>query len=75
MLLLMLMIYFHFWRYRVNSLTAALLIMAVFVGFNSVFFSTYMVWLMPFIPLAACEVAHGLPTLVTKGDSSKPSGS
>ena len=74
MLLLMLMIYFHFWRYRVKALTAALLIMAVFVGFNSVFFSTYMVWLMPFIPLAACEVAHGLPPLVTKGDSSKPSG-
>ncbi len=75
MLLLMLLIYLHFWSCRVKPLTAALLVMAVFVGFNSVFFSTYMVWLIPFIPLAAYEVAQGPPPAIINGGSLKPSGS
>jgi hypothetical protein len=38
----------------------SLLVMAVFVGFNPVFFSYYMVWIVALIPLAARGFCRGL---------------
>lgn len=44
------------WRYRLLKFTTALLVMSLFVDFNSVFFYQYLAWVMPFIPLTAYEV-------------------
>ena len=62
MLILMFLIYLLAWRSRIKLFTAGLLIYGSFVGFNSVFFNPYMVWLIPFVPLVAYEVAIGLKT-------------
>ncbi len=44
-------------RREVQMFTAGLLTMAVFVGFNPVFFNQYLTWLLPFIALIACDHA------------------
>ncbi|MEI7770943.1 MAG: hypothetical protein WCI67_13175, partial [Chloroflexales bacterium] len=43
-------------RREVQMFTAGLLTMTVFVGFNPVFFSQYLTWLLPFIALIACDL-------------------
>jgi len=57
MLFLLLLVYILAWQKKLKTFTLALLIMAVFSGLNSVHFSSYLAWVMPFIALAACEVA------------------
>jgi hypothetical protein len=57
MLALMLLIYIFAWTKKLKPFTAGLLTLATFVAFNSVLFESYLVWLMPFIPLAAYEVS------------------
>jgi hypothetical protein len=37
---------------------AAMMVMAIFMAFNSVLFAHYPVWLMPLLPLAAGEWVH-----------------
>jgi uncharacterized membrane protein len=44
------------WSQRVPLYSSVLLLTAVFFGFNSVLFRQYIVWLMPFMPLALNEV-------------------
>jgi hypothetical protein len=58
MVALLVLAYWLFWGRRIQVFTAAMLVMATFIAFNSVLFSTYMTWLMPFIPLAVYEVAR-----------------
>jgi len=41
---------------RVPKYASSLLVMAVFFGFNSVLFRQYVIWFMPFIPLAVLEI-------------------
>jgi hypothetical protein len=42
-------------RARWKPLMASLLVMAIVIFFNSVYFTSYMAWLAPLIPLAAAE--------------------
>lgn len=68
MLCLLIVAYLAFWRRELGLYRAGLLVMAVFIDFNSVLFLQYFCWLVPFVPLAAVEtrpgnMAHGHPTL------------
>ena len=54
-ILLLLAVYAATARREVQIFTAGLLTMAVFVGFNPVFFNQYLTWLLPFIALIACD--------------------
>jgi hypothetical protein len=57
MLIMLVLIYLLTWRKSLSPFIATMLVMAVFVAFNSVLFQGYFSWLMPFIPLAAYEIA------------------
>jgi hypothetical protein len=52
MLLLMVIIFILAWKRKVNHFIASLMIMLVFVNFNSVLFRQYMTWVAALIPLA-----------------------
>jgi uncharacterized membrane protein len=54
-LVLLLGTYFASWQKPIGRYAAAMLIMAIFIGFNTVLYVQYFVWLMPLIPLAAGE--------------------
>ena len=41
---------------QIGIYTSTLLTMSVFVDFNSVLFLQYFCWIVPFIPLAICEM-------------------
>jgi hypothetical protein len=43
-------------RYHPGIFASTLLVMAAFVAFNSVMYTSYLVWVMPFIPLAISEM-------------------
>jgi hypothetical protein len=45
-------------RRRLGFAAASMLAMGIVVSFNSVFFNSYMVWLIPFLPLAALETLY-----------------
>jgi hypothetical protein len=49
------LVYAGVWARPVSPYAALLLVQAVFIGFNSVLFRQYVVWLMPFLPLALIE--------------------
>ncbi|MBI2840913.1 MAG: hypothetical protein HYX75_21555 [Acidobacteria bacterium] len=55
MLSIMLLVYALFARGRIGMLTGALLVMAIFVDFNSVLFPQYVLWIVPLIPLIICD--------------------
>jgi len=52
MLILMAFTFLLAWKEKIHHFAAALLIMAIFVDFNSVMFRQYMTWIVPLIPLA-----------------------
>lgn len=47
--------YFVAWQRSVGRFGAAMIVMAIFIGFNSILFQHYPAWLMPLLPLAAGE--------------------
>jgi len=47
--------YFSAWQRAVGRYGAAMLVMGIFIAFNSVLFTHYPAWLMPLLPLAAGE--------------------
>ena len=47
--------YFVAWQKAVGRYGAAILVMGIFIAFNSVLFTHYPAWLMPLLPLAAGE--------------------
>jgi len=49
------LVYWLTWKLSINHYIPAFLTMAVFVFFNSVFFTSYMIWVAALIPLAAYE--------------------
>ena len=51
------LVYALFWRRKIGFYTAGLLALASFINFNPVLFLQYFVWLTPFFPLAASELA------------------
>jgi len=55
MLGLMLLIYWITWKGRLSYYATALLVMLVFLDFNSVLFNQYMVWTAPLIALTVME--------------------
>jgi len=55
MLLILCGAYFACWQKSVGRYSAAMLVMGVFIAFNSILFTHYPVWLMPLLPLAANE--------------------
>ncbi len=55
MLGLMAIVYILVWRRKIGPFVSALLVMAVFIDFNSVLFRQYMTWVVPLLPLAAME--------------------
>lgn len=56
MLALMALVLRLAWQGKLGRATAALLVMACFVDFNSVLFRQYLAWLVPLLPLAALEL-------------------
>jgi len=64
MLGLMLLIYWITWKSRLSYYATALLVMLVFLDFNSVLFNQYMVWIAPLIALTVMET-----TGVHRGES------
>ena len=60
------LIYVAVWRGRLGAYASSLLVMATVTFFNSVFFTSYMVWVMPFVPLACLEA---FPRAFVAGDS------
>jgi uncharacterized membrane protein len=66
MLGLLVLIYVAVWRGRLGAYASSLLVMATVTFFNSVFFTSYMVWVMPFLPLACLEA---FPQALAVGDS------
>ena len=50
--------YLATWQRSMGRYGAAMMVMAIFMGFNSVLFAHYPVWLMPLLPLAAGEWLH-----------------
>lgn len=58
MLFLMSLIYISTWRRQLGMYTSSLLTLSVFIDFNSVLFSQYMSWVVPFIPLCVCDWMH-----------------
>ena len=63
---LLVLIYVAVWRGRLGAYASSLLIMATVTFFNSLFFTSYMVWVMPFVPLACLEA---FPRAFVAGDS------
>lgn len=47
--------YLAAWQRSIGRFGAAMMVMAIFLGFNSILFQHYPAWLMPLIPLAAGE--------------------
>jgi uncharacterized membrane protein len=60
MVALLLLLYLAAARYRVGMYAASLLAWTIFIDFNPVLFDQYMVWVVPFVPLAACDAASAL---------------
>jgi hypothetical protein len=59
MLLLLSLTYGMASLHRVLVYASSLLVMSAFCGFNSVLFRQYVVWFLPFIPLAVVEARDG----------------
>ena len=62
MLVLLGLIYFASLRGEIRLNLSALLVIAIFVDFNPVFFSNYVSWMIPLLPLVARDFAHSEPT-------------
>lgn len=56
MLLMMCLVYLNAFKRKVGLFTSSLLIMFVFINFNSVLFRQYFCWVMPLIPLAINDI-------------------
>jgi uncharacterized membrane protein len=61
MLFLMGLVYIVALRHKMGRYAAALLIMSIFVEFNSVLFRQYMTWIVPFVPLAVSDMLGAYP--------------
>lgn len=62
MAVLLLLTYALAWQGKIGRHAAVLLVMVIFVDFNSVLFAQYMIWLVPFVPLAVGEWAESQRT-------------
>jgi hypothetical protein len=56
MFFLMILVFFSVIKRQIGIYTSVLLIMSIFVDFNSVLFLQYFCWVVPFIPLAILEM-------------------
>ncbi len=58
MLFMMSLVFLSAIKRQIGIYTSVLLIMSVFVDFNSVLFNQYLCWIVPFIPLVICDMIH-----------------
>lgn len=58
MLALLALLYWAAGKEKIGAYTAALLVMGVFVFFNSVMFTSYLIWLVPLMTLAAVDLLN-----------------
>lgn len=70
-LMLLAAAYLAAWQKAVPRYAAAMIVMGIFLAFNSVVFQHYPTWLMPLLPLAAGEwmLASGTAQKLEKGDT------
>lgn len=66
MLIMFAFVYWLTWKRSIERYTPAFLTMSSFVFFNPVFFTSYMVWVVALIPLAAYEYIIALKSRSTK---------
>jgi uncharacterized membrane protein len=52
--------YFASWQGAVGRYGAAMLVMGIFIAFNSILFTHYPIWLMPLLPLAVSDYVSSL---------------
>src|SRR5260370_36422566 len=62
MVVLLLLLYTGVWQQAIRKFTAGLLTMTVFIAFNSVFFTKYLIWAAPFFPLLICDYGPQRPS-------------
>ena len=55
MILLFFLVYFASARYNLGVYFSSFLIVIIFAGFNSVYFPSNFIWVIPFIPLSLLE--------------------
>lgn len=72
MLGLMAIVYVHSLWGRVTLPMAALLVMSVFVDFNSVLYTHYPCWIVPLLVLVACDHIAGSEPAVALGTPTEP---
>jgi len=60
MLIMIALVYLLAWQRKTRYYTATLLVMSCYLFFNSNLFKENFVWIVPFIPLAAYELADNL---------------
>ena len=58
MLFMMSLVFLSAIKRQIGIYTSVLMIMSVFVDFNSVLFNQYLCWIVPFIPLVICDMKH-----------------
>jgi len=63
MVTLLLMLYVGVWQQAIRKFSAGLLTMTLFIDFNSVFFTQYLVWAAPFFPLTICDYSQRHPSI------------
>ncbi len=56
MFALLLLSYALAWRRKVGLYMGSLIVMAIFVDFNTVLFRQYLAWIVPLIPLVMCDL-------------------
>jgi len=59
MILLFFLVYYASARYNLGVYFSSLLIFIIFAGFNSVYFPSNFIWVVPFIPLSLLEFLQG----------------
>jgi hypothetical protein len=72
MLALLVFVYAAQWRGWVRPMAAMLLVMSVVTFLNSVFFTSYMVWLIPWIPLVVVESLGAASRLYSQSGIDSP---
>jgi len=64
MILIMAVVFFIAWKQKMKIGMASMLVMATFVGLNSIIFNQYLPWFFIFLPLSVFEILKGERTRI-----------